>query len=183
MRANTIKRFALFIVPALLFSAACLCTSLPGQLNDISEFAGELQELEGTLQSPEMQATLEAVGTAVFDEDFQATAEAAMEDLPEFGGDTTFPLPETYDQVNVMGAGTDSEILVFTTDLSVAQVTEFYRNRFTQQGLTENTASSVEMGGLSFLEFSGAPNGKLIYVSVAGDEGTGQTAVTVSYGQ
>lgn len=75
--------------------------------------------------------------------------------------DTVFPLPD--DVQNFTGDGGESPIN-FQTSLSLDEVIEFYRQAFTQQGLTERTIlTEISDSGFSMV-FDGWPNGKAVVI-------------------
>jgi hypothetical protein len=75
--------------------------------------------------------------------------------------DTVFPLPD--DVQNFTGDGGESPIN-FQTSLSLGEVIEFYRQAFTEQGLTERTIlTEISDSGFSMV-FDGWPNGKAVVI-------------------
>lgn len=75
--------------------------------------------------------------------------------------DTVFPLPD--DVQNFTGDGGESPIN-FQTSLSLDEVIEFYRQAFTEQGLTERTIlTEISDSGFSMV-FDGWPNGKAVVI-------------------
>jgi hypothetical protein len=72
------------------------------------------------------------------------------------GYDTAFPLPD--DVQNFTGEGGEGRVN-FQTDLNLVEVIEFYRQAFTENGLTEyELLTSIEDAGFSMV-FTGWPNG------------------------
>jgi hypothetical protein len=90
---------------------------------------------------------------------FPQPAEAAQEEKESF--DTVFPLPD--DVQNFTGDGGKSPIN-FQTSLSLDEVIEFYRQAFTEQGLTERTIlTEISDSGFSMV-FDGWPSGKAVVI-------------------
>ncbi len=86
-------------------------------------------------------------------------AEAVQEEKESF--DTIFPLPD--DVQNFTGDGGESPVN-FQTSLSLDEVVEFYRQAFTEQGLTERTIlTEISDSGFSMV-FDGWPNGKAVVI-------------------
>jgi hypothetical protein len=77
--------------------------------------------------------------------------------------DTEFPLPE--DVRNFIKAA-NSEQILFETSLTVDELLAFYRQAFTERGLTERELLTTIFDGGFSIVFDGAPNGKATVVQV-----------------
>ena len=75
--------------------------------------------------------------------------------------DTVFPLPD--DVRNFAGEGGESQVN-FQTGLSLDEVIEFYRQAFTEKGLTERTLLTAITDTTFSMVFDGWPNGKALVI-------------------
>ncbi|GIK43147.1 MAG: hypothetical protein BroJett011_69800 [Chloroflexota bacterium] len=75
--------------------------------------------------------------------------------------DTVFPLPG--DVQEFTGGGGDN-LISFKTNLTLAEIAEFYRQAFKEQGLTERTVVTQVNDQLINLVFDGSANGKALVV-------------------
>jgi len=75
--------------------------------------------------------------------------------------DTVFPLPD--DVQNFIGEGGES-MVNFQTHLSLEEAVKFYRQAFTEQGLTERKALTVIEDEIFSMVFDGWPNNTALVI-------------------
>ena len=168
------RRIAIMtLIPLILATLACVCG---GGLSPLDMFGIDERSMQATLSAIEgiaetaeaefgdfgdIEATIEAAG------DIEATIVAAATEV-QIGGEseTTLPLPEGAEIIAVTGFETDSEQVIASTSLTIAEIQDFYRDELTSQGLTERTLLTVEGDWGFSMVFDGAPNGLSIVVQV-----------------
>ena len=164
-----INRVKLSLAALMLVALACVCS--PAGL--IEQAAGDvLDEVELTVQAEtglsfeELQGTAEAIAT---DgelgelEDLELTVEAELGGEIEFGEDveTEFPVTDDATNLTILAGSTN-----YTTNLTIDEAVEFYRNEFTALGYTERTILTViEESTVSFV-FDGHSSGQAIVVQM-----------------
>jgi hypothetical protein len=88
-------------------------------------------------------------------------AEATQAPEEKTSYDTVFPLPDNVQ--NFTGEGGESQVN-FQTSLSLDEVIEFYRQAFTEKGLTERTLLTAITDTTFSIVFDGWPNGKALVI-------------------
>jgi hypothetical protein len=76
------------------------------------------------------------------------------------GYDSEFPLPSDVKDFQKLGAGQ----INYQTGMSLGDVLDFYRQAFTDQGLTERTLLTVVSETTFSVVFDGSANGKMLVV-------------------
>lgn len=90
--------------------------------------------------------------------------------------DTEFPLPDDVSNFQIMPNGG----INYQTDLTMEEVIAFYREAFTQQGLTERPLLTVIETNTFSLVFDGSPNGMALVLQGVSYGPTG-TNVNIRY--
>jgi hypothetical protein len=88
-------------------------------------------------------------------------AEATQAPEEKVSYDTVFPLPDNVQKFT--GEGGESQVN-FQTSLSLDEVIEFYRQAFTDKGLTERTILTATTDTTFSMVFDGWPNGKALVI-------------------
>lgn len=157
MKPNSHKlaKFLVLVTTISLLAAQCGGATSPPPTSSPAEAAQAVPTPVPT-EAPQVAPTPTAAAQAMPTATPTAVAQVEQESY-----ETIFPLPD--DVQNFTGEGGESPVN-FQTSLSLDEVVEFYRQAFTEQGLTERTIlTEVSDTGFSMV-FDGWPNGKAIVI-------------------
>lgn len=90
--------------------------------------------------------------------------------------ESQFPLPET---VNEFTEQKEGDQVNYQADISSEEVMNFYKEKFTEQGLTERELLTVKDGGTISIVFDGHEKGSIVVQAV--ELPTGGTNVNVRF--
>ena len=143
----------------IAFLVACGAKGEPTSAPPPTKAPAPTSEVSQPEATPTPAPAVEATPTAPQPTAPPAEATQAPEEKTSY--DTVFPLPDSVQ--NFTGEGGESQVN-FQTSLSLNEVIEFYRQAFTEKGLTERTLLTAITDTTFSMVFDGWPNGKALVI-------------------
>ncbi len=188
---NRKRAFVMILISLLIASLACSLVGGLGEEAVVEEAAPEAEsdaaveeeeaaptEEEPVEEAEEMEEpeAEEAEEAEQVEEEQPEEEDAAPAEEESAEYDTEFPLPETVE--NFMGS--DDTQVNFSTDLSIEEAIEFYRQAFEDAGLTERTINTAITDTTFSMVFDGHESGQAIVVQGV-DLGDGSTNINIRF--
>lgn len=188
---NRKRAFVMILISLLIASLACSLVGGLGEEAVVEEAAPEAEsdaaveeeeaaptEEEPVEEAEEMEEpeAEEAEEAEQVEEEQPEEEDAAPAEEQSAEYDTEFPLPEMVE--NFMGS--DDTQVNFSTDLSIEEAIEFYRQAFEDEGLTERTINTAITDTTFSMVFDGHESGQAIVVQGV-DLGDGSTNINIRF--
>lgn len=110
-----------------------------------------------TTVAPTAQSNQESTAAPILTPEATLTSEVRLQSS---GYESEFPLPDDVRNFKELQEGQ----INYETSMSLAEISDFYREEFTSQGLRERTLLTVINDNALSMVFEGSANGKLVVV-------------------